>query len=72
MEYWGLKMEFILILNSVLQAVSKKRFNPFEPIIPIFQYSIIPRHRSSAQPISSELDLRIRFSTLEIIKGATT
>jgi hypothetical protein len=54
MEYWQSKAEFILILISVLPAVSKKRFHPFKPnipikpIIPTFQYSIIPRNSSSA------------------------
>jgi hypothetical protein len=37
MEYLVLKTEFILILISVLPAVSKKRFHPFEPTIPTFQ-----------------------------------
>ena len=40
MEYWVLKTEFILILISVLPAVSTKRFHSFEPIIQSFQYSI--------------------------------
>jgi len=48
MEYWDLKTEFMLILNPVLFAASKKRIHPFEPIIPTFQDSIIPRHKSSA------------------------
>jgi hypothetical protein len=48
MEYLVLKTVLMLILIPVVLAVSKKRFHPFEPIIPTFQYSIIPRHRSSA------------------------
>jgi hypothetical protein len=40
----GIYSDFNLCLASCIE----KRFNPFEPIIPNFQYSIIPNHRSSA------------------------
>jgi len=54
MEYWVLKTEFILILISVFSAGSKKRFHPFKPIIPTFQYSIIPSNWPSAPPFCSD------------------
>ena len=64
-EYWGLKTVFILILISVLRVVSKKKINPFEPTIPTFQYSIIPRLRASAQSIFSDLAQKTEVSVLE-------
>jgi hypothetical protein len=53
MEWWnngilGFKNGIYPYFISVLPAVSKKRFHPFEPIIPTFQYSIIPRRKSWA------------------------
>jgi len=45
MEYWVLKMDFILFLICFTSGIEKKDFILLNPL---FQSSIIPRHRSSA------------------------
>jgi hypothetical protein len=52
MEWWnngilGFKNGIYPDFGLSFTACIEKRFHPFEPIIPTFQYSIIPRHRSS-------------------------
>ena len=51
MEWWNngileFKSGIYSDFNSCFTSCIEKRFIPFVPIIPIFQYSIIPRHKS--------------------------
>jgi hypothetical protein len=55
MEYWESKTDEGLILNSNPYHLYKNRPHSAKPSIPTFQYSIIPWHMFTAQPIFSDL-----------------
>ena len=65
MEYWESKTDDGLILNSDPCHLYKIRSHSAKPSVPAFQYSIIPEHMFTAQPIASDLAQRTRFSMLE-------
>jgi hypothetical protein len=70
MEWWnngilGIETDDGLILNSDPCHLYKIRSHSAKPSIPTFQYSIIPGHRFTAQPIFSDLAQRTRFSMIE-------
>ena len=65
MEYWESKADDGLILYSDPCHPYKNRSHSAKPIIPTFQYSIIPWQMFTAQPIFSDLAQRTRFSMLE-------
>ncbi len=54
MEYWVSKTDDGLILISDFRNHHKIRHHSAIPIIPTFQYSIIPLHSCTAQPIISD------------------
>jgi hypothetical protein len=58
MEYWESKTDDGLILNSDPCHLYKIRSHFTKLSVPAFQYSIIPGHRFTAQPIFSDLALR--------------
>jgi hypothetical protein len=58
MEYWESKSDDGLILNSDPCHLYKIRSHSAKPSVPAFQYSIIPGHMFTAQPIFSDLALR--------------
>jgi hypothetical protein len=55
MEYWVSKADDGLILFSEPCHPDKNRSHSAKPSIPPFQYSIIPRHMYTAEPISFDL-----------------
>ena len=62
MECWESKTDDGLILNSGSCYHYKIRSHSAKPNIPTIQYSIIPRHIFTAEPIVFNLALRTRFS----------
>ena len=62
MEYWESKTDDGLILNSGPYYHDKIRSRSAKPNILTIQYSIIPRHIFTAEPVVSDLALRTRFS----------
>jgi len=65
MEFWESKADDGLILSFDPCHPYKIRSYSAKPIIPTFQYSIIPLRFFTAQPIFSDLAQRTRFSMLE-------
>jgi hypothetical protein len=65
MEYWESKADDELILFSEACHQYKKRSPTAKPIIPILQYSSIPRHIFMAQPNFSDLARKPSFLLLE-------
>jgi hypothetical protein len=54
MEFSVSKADYGLILTSEPYHPDKNRYHSVKPIIPPFQYSIIPRQMNTAQPIFSD------------------
>jgi hypothetical protein len=64
-EYSVAKADYGPILFSEPCHSDKNRYHSAKPIIPSLQYSIIPRHKNTAQPIFSDLVQSTIISVLE-------